>query len=76
MSDLLFDDGDDDKYDDGDYDDHKPDAPSLMERVEHGVVEVVDARVAHVAVVARSTNPFRPDAPVGHNDVDCNNDEL
>ena len=68
--DLLFDDGEDDKYDDGDYDDHKPDASSLMERVEHGVVEVVDARVSHVAVVARSTNPFWPD-----DDDDCNNDE-
>ena len=47
-----------------------------MERVEHGVVEVVDARVAHVAVVACSTNPFRPGAPVGHDDDDCNNDKL
>ena len=46
-----------------------------MERVEHGVVEVVDARVAHVAVVARSTNPFRPGAAVGQDDDDCNNDE-
>ena len=47
-----------------------------MERVEHGIVEVVDARVAYVAVVARSTNPFWPGAAVGHNDDDCNNDEL
>ena len=46
-----------------------------MKRVEHGVVEVVDARVAHVAVVARSTNPFRPGAPVGQDDGNCNNDE-
>ena len=45
-----------------------------MERVEHRVVEVVNARVAHVAVVARSTNPFRPDAAVGHDDDDCIND--
>ena len=46
-----------------------------MKRVEHGVVEVVDTRVAHVAVVARSTNPFWPDAAVGNDDDDCNNDE-
>ena len=72
--DLLFYDGGD-KYEDGDYDDHKPDASSLMERVEHGVVEVVDARVSHVAVVARSTNPFWPDAMAGEDDDDCNNDE-
>ena len=42
-----------------------------MERVEHGIVEVVDARVAYVAVVARSTNPFWPDAAIGHDDGDC-----
>ena len=46
-----------------------------MERVEHGVVEVVDARVSNVAVVARSANPFWPDAPVGNDDDDCNYDE-
>ena len=47
-----------------------------MERVEHGIVEVVDARVSYVAVVACSTNPFRPGALVGHDDDDCNNYEL
>ena len=46
-----------------------------MERVEHGVVEVVDARVSYVAVVARSTNPFWPEAMAGEDDDDCNNDE-
>ena len=38
--DLPFYDSDD-KDDDGDYDDHKPDASSLMERVEHGILKVV-----------------------------------
>ena len=46
-----------------------------MERVEHGVVEVVDAWVAYVAVVARSTNPFWPGAMAGEDNDDCNNDE-
>ena len=67
------DDGDDGGGDDGNG--VVPDASSLMERVEHGIVEVIDARVSYVAVVARSTNPFWPDAAVGNDDEYCNNDE-
>ena len=46
-----------------------PDAAPLMEWVEHGVAEVVSARIANVAIVARSTNPLWPnhdDDDIGH----------